>query len=60
MPDASNNLQLGKLFGVTTDYLPDDDYKSDNDLPKVKEVEKDNLGQKVYQILMNSFIQNIA
>lgn len=45
MPDASNILQLSKLFGVTTDYLLNDDYKSDNDLPKVKEVQNDDLGQ---------------
>ena len=45
MPDASNILQLSKLFGVTTDYLLNDDYHSDNDLPKVKEVQNDNLGQ---------------
>ena len=45
MPDASNILQLSKLFGVTTDYLLNDDYQSDNDLPKVKEVQDDNLGQ---------------
>ena len=35
MPDASNILQLSKLFGVTTDYLLNDDYQSDNDLPKI-------------------------
>lgn len=45
MPDASNILQLSKLFSVTTDYLLNDDYQSDNDLPKVKEVQNDNLGQ---------------
>ena len=45
MPDASNILQLSKLFGVTTDYLLNDDYQSDNDLPKVKEVQNDDLGQ---------------
>ena len=45
MPDANNILQLSKLFGVTTDYLLNDDYQSDNDLPKVKEVQNDNLGQ---------------
>ncbi len=27
MPDASNLLQLCKLFGVTTDYLPHDDFR---------------------------------
>ncbi len=37
MPDASNILQLSKLFNVTSDYLLNDDYKSDNDLPKLKE-----------------------
>ena len=45
MPDASNILQLSKLFGVTTDYLLNDDYQSDNDLPKIKEVQNDDLGQ---------------
>lgn len=45
MPDANNILQLSKLFGVTTDYLLNDDYQSDDDLPKVKEVQNDNLGQ---------------
>ena len=39
-PDAANILQLSKLFGVTTDYLLNDEYESDNDLPKVKEVKK--------------------
>ena len=39
------NKQCSKLFGVTTDYLLNDDYQSDNDLPKVKEVQNDNLGQ---------------
>ena len=45
MPDANNILQLSKLFSVTTDYLLNDDYQSDNDLPKVKEAQNDNLGQ---------------
>ena len=45
MPDANNILQLSKLFGVTTEYLLNEDYQSDNDLPKVKEVQNDNLGQ---------------
>lgn len=38
-PDASNILQLSKLFGVTTDYLLNDDYESDCDVPVVKEAE---------------------
>lgn len=45
MPDANNILQLSKLFGVTTDYLLNDDYQSDDDLPKVKAVQNDDLGQ---------------
>ena len=45
MPDAANLLQLSKLFGVSADYLLNDDYQSDNDLPKVKEVRRDQIGQ---------------
>lgn len=37
LPDASNLLALSKLYGVTTDYLLNDHYESDEDLPKVKE-----------------------
>lgn len=44
-PDATNILQLSKLFGVTTDYLLNDEYESDNDLPKVKEVKNDGFHQ---------------
>ena len=38
-PDALNILQLSKLFGVTADYLLNDDYESDNDVPVVKNTE---------------------
>ncbi len=38
-PDASNVLQLSKLFGVTADYLLNDDYESDHDVPVVKNTE---------------------
>lgn len=38
-PDASNILQLSKLFGVTADYLLNDDYESDHDVPAVKNTE---------------------
>ena len=44
-PDATNILQLSKLFGVTADYLLNDEYESDDDLPKIREVKKDNLKQ---------------
>lgn len=35
IPDTKNVLQLSKLFGVTTDFLLNDDYESDEDLPAV-------------------------
>ena len=35
-PDAQNLLQISKLFGVSADYLLNDDYESDNDIPAVK------------------------
>ena len=44
-PDIANILQLSKLFGVTTDYLLNDEYESDNDLPKVKELNRDGIQQ---------------
>lgn len=57
MPDANNILQISKLFGVTTDFLLNDDYQSDNDLPKVKEVQKGNLGQvMVYMVTLEVMI----
>ena len=31
LPDSANVLQLSKLFGVTTDYLLDDDYVCNNE-----------------------------
>ncbi len=36
MPDAANLLQLSKLFCVTVDYLVNDEYSSDEDIPIVK------------------------
>lgn len=38
-PDAENLRQLSQLFGVTADYLLNDEYESDDDLPRVKSVE---------------------
>lgn len=38
-PDASNLSQLTKLFNVTADYLINDDYKNDTDIPIVKKIE---------------------
>lgn len=36
LPDAQNILQISKLFNVTTDYLLNDDYESDSDIPMVQ------------------------
>ena len=36
LPDAQNILQISKLFHVTTDYLLNDDYESDRDIPLVR------------------------
>ena len=38
LPDASNVLQLSKLFSVTADYLLNEDYDSDQDVPAVKSI----------------------
>ena len=45
LPDANNILQLSRLFGVTADYLLNDEFTSDDDLPKVNEVKNRNFGQ---------------
>ena len=36
LPDAHNILQISKLFGVSADYLLNDDYASDSDIPVVR------------------------
>ena len=36
VPDTVNIVQLSKIFGVSTDYLLNDDYESDKDIPAVK------------------------
>ena len=56
-PDVTNILQLSKLFGVTTDYLLNDEYESDNDLPKVKEVKSDGIHQiMIFMIVLEVMI----
>jgi transcriptional regulator with XRE-family HTH domain len=37
-PDTENVVQLSRLFKVSTDYLLNDDYSGDQDLPAVKQV----------------------
>ena len=49
MPDASNLLQLSKLFKVTTDYLINDEYSSDEDIPIVKNKE-DSLNKEMKKV----------
>ena len=41
LPDAENVLQISKLFNVTTDYLLNDDYESDSDIPAVQTATKE-------------------
>ena len=41
LPDAQNVLQISKLFGVTTDYLLNDDYESDSDIPAIQTATKE-------------------
>ena len=41
LPDAQNILQISKLFQVTTDYLLNDDYESDRDIPAVQTAEQE-------------------
>ena len=40
-PDAQNILQISKSFNITTDYLLNDDYEKDEDIPVVKTVIKE-------------------
>lgn len=40
MPDASNLLQISQLFKVTVDYLINDEYARDEDIPIVKSKEE--------------------
>lgn len=39
LPDADNLRQLSHLYDVSADYLLNDEYESDDDLPRVKSVE---------------------
>ena len=55
-PSSSNILELSKLFNVTSDYLLNDDYYSDEDLPKIKKIRKDNLQQIVLYFVLLEII----
>lgn len=56
-PDASNVLQLSKLFGVTADYLLNDNYESDRDVPAVKNTEFSarNIVKKIVALCVSAF-----
>ena len=41
-PSANNIVEISKLFGVSADYLLNDCYQSDDDIPAVTEVKKVN------------------
>lgn len=59
LPDSNNILQLSKLFNVTADYLLNEEYASDNDIPCLKEAyEALNTKEKNYVKL--SLIASIA
>ena len=44
-------------MSLLTDYLLNDDYKSDNDLPKIKEIKEDNIKQiLIYLVIIEIMI----
>ncbi|MBR6800511.1 MAG: helix-turn-helix transcriptional regulator [Eubacteriaceae bacterium] len=49
LPDALNILQLSKLFNVTADFLLNDEYESDDDIPVIK-AEKKHSKQKMQKL----------
>ncbi|MBR5291621.1 MAG: helix-turn-helix transcriptional regulator [Clostridia bacterium] len=51
MPDAMNILQLSRLFQVTADYLLNDDYSSDSDLPQVKQAKAGSFEQIMVMLI---------
>lgn len=51
MPDAFNILQLSKLFSVTSDYLLNESYESDDDLPKIQQSRSNNLRQNFVLVI---------
>lgn len=51
MPDAGNLLQLSKIFGVSVDYLLNEGYSSDLDIPKVQEIKRENRNQILFYML---------
>ena len=57
MPDATNIVEISKLFNVTTDYLLVEDYESDYDLPLIKKEKESNFNQiMIYLITLEVMI----
>ncbi|MBR6790191.1 MAG: helix-turn-helix transcriptional regulator [Oscillospiraceae bacterium] len=52
LPDAENILRLSRLFGVTADYLLNDGYQSDDDLPKVQQTKSDGVRQVMFYLVL--------
>lgn len=59
LPDSNNILQLSKLFNVTADYLLNEEYASDNDIPCLKEA-YETLNTKEKNYVKLSLIASIA
>lgn len=56
-PAANNIVEISKLFEVSTDYLLNDEYESDDDLPKVKEVRTNGIHQiMIYLITLEVMV----
>ena len=56
-PAANNILEISRLFKVSADYLLNDEYESDNDLPKVKEVKANGMRQiMIYLITLEVMV----
>ena len=63
LPDAQNVLQLSKLFHVTTDYLLNDDYESDGDIPLVQQARQETeeqIAKKKKRQLQNAIIYTVT
>ncbi len=61
LPDANNILQLSKIFGVTSDYLLNEDYSDNGDIPCVKEAKealdsKKNSNRKLFLLSSIAFL----
>lgn len=52
LPDAENIRLLSHLFGVSADFLLNDEYRSDEDLPKVKGVKQEAQAESLHMIMI--------